>query len=158
MRSTCCMTTVAPSWSPWLLEPSAMWSWHRKMWGSSASVPHCLTTRMWRTAFVSIHPRDSSILTIGENKTAVEKWGIVFCFRIIKYVCWVVSFFSFRPVPLEQTYVGITEKKAIKRFQIMNEIVYEKIMEHAGKNQVKLTTINGLVLSPEMLLYCLFSL
>lgn len=44
--------------------------------------------------------------------------------------------FSFRPVPLEQTYVGITEKKAIKRFQIMNEIVYEKIMEHAGKNQV----------------------
>lgn len=45
-------------------------------------------------------------------------------------------FFSFRPVPLEQTYVGITEKKAIKRFQIMNEIVYEKIMEHAGKNQV----------------------
>lgn len=45
---------------------------------------------------------------------------------------------SFRPVPLEQTYVGITEKKAIKRFQIMNEIVYEKIMEHAGKNQVRL--------------------
>uniref|UniRef100_A0A673WH17 U5 small nuclear ribonucleoprotein 200 kDa helicase n=1 Tax=Salmo trutta TaxID=8032 RepID=A0A673WH17_SALTR len=44
---------------------------------------------------------------------------------------------SFRPVPLEQTYVGITEKKAIKRFQIMNEIVYEKVMEHAGKNQVK---------------------
>lgn len=44
--------------------------------------------------------------------------------------------YSFRPVPLEQTYVGITEKKAIKRFQIMNEIVYEKIMEHAGKNQV----------------------
>ncbi|NXJ72393.1 U520 helicase, partial [Rostratula benghalensis] len=43
---------------------------------------------------------------------------------------------SFRPVPLEQTYVGITEKKAIKRFQIMNEIVYEKIMEHAGKNQM----------------------
>ncbi|MGH0174302.1 UNVERIFIED_CONTAM: hypothetical protein FKN15_070957 [Acipenser sinensis] len=43
---------------------------------------------------------------------------------------------SFRPVPLEQTYVGITEKKAIKRFQIMNEIVYEKIMDHAGKNQV----------------------
>uniref|UniRef100_A0A8C9Z002 U5 small nuclear ribonucleoprotein 200 kDa helicase n=1 Tax=Sander lucioperca TaxID=283035 RepID=A0A8C9Z002_SANLU len=45
---------------------------------------------------------------------------------------------SFRPVPLEQTYVGITEKKAIKRFQIMNEIVYEKIMEHAGKNQLLL--------------------
>ncbi|GAB0200183.1 U5 small nuclear ribonucleoprotein 200 kDa helicase [Grus japonensis] len=46
-----------------------------------------------------------------------------------------VAMFLFRPVPLEQTYVGITEKKAIKRFQIMNEVVYEKIMEHAGKDQ-----------------------
>ncbi|XP_037076641.1 LOW QUALITY PROTEIN: putative U5 small nuclear ribonucleoprotein 200 kDa helicase, partial [Pollicipes pollicipes] len=43
---------------------------------------------------------------------------------------------SFRPVPLEQQYIGVTEKKAIKRFQVMNEIVYEKVMEHAGKNQV----------------------
>ena len=25
---------------------------------------------------------------------------------------------SFRPVPLEQTYIGITEKKALKRFQV----------------------------------------
>lgn len=39
--------------------------------------------------------------------------------------------------------MGITEKKAIKRFQIMNEIVYEKIMEHAGKNQVSLATGHG---------------
>ncbi|CAI4227464.1 unnamed protein product [Auanema sp. JU1783] len=43
---------------------------------------------------------------------------------------------SFRPVPLEQQYIGVTEKKALKRFQAMNEVVYEKIMEHAGKNQV----------------------
>ena len=43
---------------------------------------------------------------------------------------------SYRPVPLEQTYVGITEKKAVKRFQVMNEIVYEKVLEHAGKNQI----------------------
>uniref|UniRef100_A0A672S7A1 BRR2 homolog n=1 Tax=Sinocyclocheilus grahami TaxID=75366 RepID=A0A672S7A1_SINGR len=57
---------------------------------------------------------------------------------------------SFRPVPLEQTYVGITEKKAIKRFQIMNEIVYEKIMEHAGKNQVKLNTITTVVKNLEL--------
>jgi replicative superfamily II helicase len=35
---------------------------------------------------------------------------------------------SFRPVPLEQQYVGITEKKAVKRYQIMNEIVYEKVI------------------------------
>lgn len=43
---------------------------------------------------------------------------------------------SFRPVPLEQQYIGVTEKKALKRYQIMNEIVYEKTMEHAGRNQV----------------------
>lgn len=43
---------------------------------------------------------------------------------------------SYRPVPLEQKYIGVTEKKALKRFQAMNEVVYEKIMEHAGKSQV----------------------
>ncbi|KAI6193789.1 hypothetical protein M3Y96_01056000 [Aphelenchoides besseyi] len=43
---------------------------------------------------------------------------------------------SYRPVPLEQEYIGITEKKALKRYQAMNEIVYEKVMEHAGKSQI----------------------
>jgi len=43
---------------------------------------------------------------------------------------------QFRPVPLEQTYIGITDKKAIKRFNTMNEVCYEKLMENAGKNQV----------------------
>lgn len=43
---------------------------------------------------------------------------------------------SFRPVPLEQIYVGITEKKAIKRLMLMNEVCYEKVMERAGKHQI----------------------
>lgn len=43
---------------------------------------------------------------------------------------------SFRPVALQQQYIGVTEKKAMKRFQIMSMIVYEKIMEKAGKHQV----------------------
>ncbi|GBP32714.1 Putative U5 small nuclear ribonucleoprotein 200 kDa helicase [Eumeta japonica] len=43
---------------------------------------------------------------------------------------------SYRPVALEQQYIGITEKKALKRFQVMNDIVYEKTMEHAGRNQI----------------------
>ncbi|ESO10442.1 hypothetical protein HELRODRAFT_183600 [Helobdella robusta] len=43
---------------------------------------------------------------------------------------------SYRPVPLEQQYIGIMEKKAVKRFQIMNNIVYDQVMQHAGKNQV----------------------
>ncbi|KAI9208743.1 Sec63 Brl domain-containing protein [Polychytrium aggregatum] len=43
---------------------------------------------------------------------------------------------SYRPCPLKQQYIGITEKKAIKRFQLMNEIAYEKVMEESGKNQI----------------------
>lgn len=70
--------------------------------------------------------------------------------------CFHCLFFSFRPVPLEQTYVGITEKKAIKRFQIMNEIVYEKIMEHAGKNQVSLIRIQGNPVTAAVVVLCCF--
>lgn len=43
---------------------------------------------------------------------------------------------SFRPVPLEQIYVGVSEKKAIKRLMLMNEICYEKVIERAGKHQI----------------------
>jgi pre-mRNA-splicing helicase BRR2 len=43
---------------------------------------------------------------------------------------------SFRPIPLEQTFIGLTVKKPFKRYQLMNEICYEKVMEQAGKNQV----------------------
>lgn len=40
---------------------------------------------------------------------------------------------SYRPVPLQQQYIGVTEKKAIKRFQLMNEICYEKVMRAARR-------------------------
>ncbi|KAM0747473.1 Sec63-domain-containing protein [Meredithblackwellia eburnea MCA 4105] len=43
---------------------------------------------------------------------------------------------SFRPCPLKQEFIGVTEKKAIKRYQVTNEICYEKVLEHAGKDQV----------------------
>ncbi|XP_053204419.1 U5 small nuclear ribonucleoprotein 200 kDa helicase-like [Panonychus citri] len=43
---------------------------------------------------------------------------------------------SFRPVPQEQQFIGITEMKAIQRYQLMNEILYKKVEEQAGKNQV----------------------
>ena len=36
---------------------------------------------------------------------------------------------SFRPVGLQQQYIGITEKKAIKRHQIMNEITYDRVLQ-----------------------------
>lgn len=47
---------------------------------------------------------------------------------------------SFRPVPLQQQYIGITEKKAIKRYQLMSEICYEKVLQHAGRNQILIFT------------------
>lgn len=81
----------------------------------------------------------------------------------------------FRPVPLEQTYIGVasqsrsarilsdsgrnpknasihrpgvTDKKAIKRFNTMNEVCYEKLMETAGKNQAKMLRRELDTLSP----------
>lgn len=47
---------------------------------------------------------------------------------------------SYRPVPLQQQFIGITERKAVKRVQLMNEICYEKVLLHAGKNQVLIFT------------------
>lgn len=43
---------------------------------------------------------------------------------------------SYRPVPLSQQYIGITVKKPLQRFQLMNDICYEKVMAVAGKHQV----------------------
>ncbi|KAG2152619.1 P-loop containing nucleoside triphosphate hydrolase protein [Suillus bovinus] len=42
---------------------------------------------------------------------------------------------SYRPCALQQQFIGVTEKKAIKRFQVMNEVCYEKVLDQAGKNQ-----------------------
>lgn len=42
----------------------------------------------------------------------------------------------YRPVGLEQRYIGIKEKKAVKRYNCMNDVVYERVMEDAGKNQI----------------------
>jgi len=43
---------------------------------------------------------------------------------------------GYRPVPLQQQYIGITEKKALKRLNIMNEICYEKVMDFASEHQI----------------------
>jgi pre-mRNA-splicing helicase BRR2 len=43
---------------------------------------------------------------------------------------------SYRPCPLAQQYIGINVKKPLQRFQLMNEICYEKVVECAGKHQV----------------------
>ena len=47
---------------------------------------------------------------------------------------------NYRPCPLRQEFIGLTETKAIKRLQLMNEVTYDKVMEHAGKNQILIFT------------------
>jgi pre-mRNA-splicing helicase BRR2 len=43
---------------------------------------------------------------------------------------------TFRPCPLKQEFIGVTDKKAIKQLQTMNEVCYTKVMEQAGNNQM----------------------
>ncbi|KAL8109951.1 DExH-box ATP-dependent RNA helicase DExH12-like [Apium graveolens] len=43
---------------------------------------------------------------------------------------------SYRPCPLAQQYIGITVKKPLQRFQLMNDVCYEKVISVAGKHQV----------------------
>ncbi|EHS62613.1 uncharacterized protein PGTG_22588 [Puccinia graminis f. sp. tritici CRL 75-36-700-3] len=42
---------------------------------------------------------------------------------------------SARPCPLKLEFIGITEKKAIKRLQLTNEICYEKVMKQLNDKQ-----------------------
>ncbi|KAH3680742.1 hypothetical protein WICMUC_000176 [Wickerhamomyces mucosus] len=43
---------------------------------------------------------------------------------------------SYRPCPLAQQFIGITEKNSFKKTVAMNEACYDKILEAAGKHQV----------------------
>lgn len=43
---------------------------------------------------------------------------------------------TYRPCPLAQCFIGITEKKALKRYQAMNDACYDKVMQYAGQHQV----------------------
>ena len=45
---------------------------------------------------------------------------------------------SFRPCPLRQEFIGVTEKKAIKQLKTMNDVCYTKVMEQVGTNKQQL--------------------
>lgn len=45
---------------------------------------------------------------------------------------------SYRPCPLQQCYIGISEKKPLQRMAMMHELAYEKVAEQAGRNQMLL--------------------
>ena len=42
---------------------------------------------------------------------------------------------SYRPVPLKQEFIGVSDKKAIKQLKIMNEVTYNKVLEQVGQNK-----------------------
>ncbi|KAJ6085140.1 hypothetical protein N7499_004769 [Penicillium canescens] len=42
---------------------------------------------------------------------------------------------TYRPCPLKQEFIGVTEKKAIKQLKTMNDICYTKVMEQVGQRR-----------------------
>ena len=42
---------------------------------------------------------------------------------------------SFRPCPLRQEFIGVTDKKPIKQLKTMNDVCYAKVMEQVGQNK-----------------------
>ena len=42
---------------------------------------------------------------------------------------------SFRPCPLRQEFIGVTEKKPIKQLKTMNDVCYAKVLEQVGTNK-----------------------
>src|SRR3954447_19811130 len=42
---------------------------------------------------------------------------------------------SFRPCPLRQEFIGVTDRKAIKQLKTMNDVTYNKVLEHVGQNR-----------------------
>jgi pre-mRNA-splicing helicase BRR2 len=42
---------------------------------------------------------------------------------------------SFRPCPLKQEFIGVTDKKAIKQLKIMNDVCYTKVLEQVGEHR-----------------------
>ena len=42
---------------------------------------------------------------------------------------------SYRPCPLRQEFIGVSDKKAIKQLKTMNDITYQKVLEHVGQHR-----------------------
>jgi pre-mRNA-splicing helicase BRR2 len=42
---------------------------------------------------------------------------------------------SYRPCPLKQEFIGVTDKKAIKQLKMMNDVCYTKVLEQVGQRR-----------------------
>ncbi|MCJ1326706.1 DEIH-box ATPase [Thelotrema lepadinum] len=45
---------------------------------------------------------------------------------------------SFRPCPLKQEFIGLTDRKPVKQLKTINEVCYTKVMEQVGTNKQQL--------------------
>ncbi|KAJ8667090.1 hypothetical protein QAD02_008752 [Eretmocerus hayati] len=95
-------------------------------------VLECLVARTLR----NIETTQEEVRLVGLSATLPNYQDVAMFLRIKPETGLFYFDNSFRPVPLQQQYIGVSEKKAAKRIQVMNEVVYEKTMDHAGKNQV----------------------
>jgi pre-mRNA-splicing helicase BRR2 len=50
---------------------------------------------------------------------------------------------SYRPFCLQRGFTGITEKKAIRRYQVMNEVLYKKVLDQDGEVSVRYGSREG---------------
>lgn len=95
-------------------------------------VLECLVARMIR----SIETTQEEIRLVGLSATLPNYEDVATFLRVDLKKGLFYFDNSYRPVQLEQQYIGITEKKAVKRFQLMNEILYEQVLDNAGHNQI----------------------
>ena len=49
---------------------------------------------------------------------------------------------TFRPCPLAQQHIGITVKKPLQRFQLMNEICYNKVLFYCRRARTRSKTLS----------------
>ena len=83
-----------------------------------------------------IEKSQEHVRLVGLSATLPNYVDVATFMRVDKHVGLFHFDSSYRPCPLQQQYVGVTEKKALKRLQVMNEVTYEKCLAQAGNNQV----------------------
>lgn len=98
---------------------------------SRGPVLEALVARTIRT----IEMTQQMIRLVGLSATLPNYKDVAAFLRVEKGLFFFDS--SYRPVPLQQQYIGVMEKKAVKRFALMNQICYEKVMEQVEmENQI----------------------
>ena len=80
------------------------------------------------------------VLILYDNSNMLELKARAFCFGRTDGRTYLNSTKASLKKAPNVFFTGITEKKPMKRYATMNEIVYEKTVENAGKNQVILSS------------------